>query len=479
MKIKCCFSFLLVLAISFFQVGRAQAQTVLPQIIIDNLTGMINSDVPMEATLTIVNGDESGGNPRQETYTCLVNHRGATSLYYDKKSLEIAFIDAESGQDKDVNLFGLCEGINKWNLDAVASDRSHIRNRMAMDLFNSYARLPYKTNYGSRYGIVGKFVEVWIGGQYEGLFCLTDKVNRKLLRCKKSQKGQVYGALYKCGNYANGAYLDPYESKPEEGMDEWNNWDKKYPKESTVEAWLPLQSLFDIPWDIVSDEAYVSTVCQHFYWDNLVDIYLLSLVIGQGDFGYKNSYLACQDFTVDQRFVVVPWDMDHSFGSTWAGVYLDEPATLRGQTNLWRVRPFLRLLENDQHGFLTSLAKRWEQLRDGPLSVKSVESIMNGYATLLDETGGWQRDRTKWNFNPVTLYETAQQEVDYMMEWYRKNHQQLTQLLKPYLPSAVMETTRTLPLDQGNWYDLLGRSVRPADLRKDIYIHNRKKILNR
>ena len=65
--------------------------------------------------------------------------------------------------------------------------RSHwhrVRNRLAMDLFNSYSRLPYSTSYDGRHGIVGNYVEVWTEGHYAGLYCLTDRVNRKLLGCK-------------------------------------------------------------------------------------------------------------------------------------------------------------------------------------------------------------------------------------------------------------------------------------------------------
>ena len=84
------------------------------------------------------------------------------------------------------------------------------RNRLAMDLFNSFSRLPYSTAYEGRHGINGSYVEVWTEGRYSGLYCLADRVNRKLLGGKKMKGGAKGGALrgivYKCKSYDKGCY---------------------------------------------------------------------------------------------------------------------------------------------------------------------------------------------------------------------------------------------------------------------------------
>ena len=410
-------------------VEMATAQT-LPRIDLTALGDTLSEETPVTATFTITYYDTATAGQQQESYSCRVNHRGATSMLYDKNSMEVHFVDS-AGDDLDVNLLGIRTGLDKYILDAVAADRSHMRNRVAMDIFTSFARLPYSTDYDRRYSTVGRFVEVWIEGEYEGLFCLSDPVNRKLMDCKKPQNGLVRGVLYKCGSYGDGAFLESDGTAPD-SSDEWNAWSMKYPNDPSPAAWQPLQQLMNAPWDSVADSAYAALVGEHFYMDNLVDVYLFVVMLGIGDFGYKNCYLACPNTQSDSRFVVVPWDLDHSIGSTWNACYMNTPVTLRGQSNLWRVRPYRRLLEDEASGFYEALAERWYALKDGPLSTDSVSAIIQGYATLLDSTQAWQHDREKWNDIPIHFYETAQQEANYMIQWYQSSHARLTELLEPY-----------------------------------------------
>ena len=52
------------------------------------------------------------------------------------------------------------------------------------------------------------------------------------------------------------------------------------------------------------------------------------------------------------------------------------------------------------------------------ISIASVSKLINDYAQSLDESGAWQRERELWNYNPVTIDETASEAAKYMTEWY-------------------------------------------------------------
>ncbi len=442
-----------------------------------NLKGTINTDEAVEATVTITSTDKATGQTLEQRHRCRVKYRGDTSLYFDKKSMKISFLQDQGDEEKDVDLPGLGRRDHSCNLDAAAVDRSHIRNRVAMDLFNSFSRLPYTTAYDGRHGIVGNYVEVWIEGRYSGLYCLTDRVNRKLLGGKKMKGGVVHGIVYKCISYVKGCFFLSDGTEPTEGSNNWNGWEVKYPNEYPAHVFSPLRKAIDAPWDTVTDEAYDDLVRQHFYWDNLVDVYLLSLVAGVSDTGYKNSYLSCADYTTDQRFVITPWDMDHSFGETYWGVPLMDLSTLKGQANWINTWPFKRLMASRTTAFLTALADRWTALRDGVLSVENVTQRIFGYADLLDQSGAWQRDREQWNYNPVTLGPTARQEAEYMAEWYRANHQRMDQLLLPHQSADIREASTDTMGHSPFVYDLQGRKVQSTAKKKDIYIFGNKKIL--
>ena len=477
---------ILLLGSTYFLYAQPTGIT-LPKVCIDNLKGTLTKEVPVEANFTINYTDEATGQPREEQFRCLVSYRGATSIKFDKKSIKIAFLKQEGDEELDVRLPGLERTTDKYNLDAAGIDRSRIRNRMAMDLFNSYSRLPYATDLSGRHGITGTYVEVWTEGHYNGLYGLTDRVNRKLMGGKKMKNGVLRGVVYKCKAFGNGCFLMADDTQPTEGSNAWNAWEVKYPNAYPVDVWKPLQDLMDVPWDTEPDATYVSLVRQHFYWDNLVDLYLLTLVIGGADAGYKNSYLSLPDYTADQRFVITPWDMDYSFGATYCGTPLIDTSTLLGQSNWSKVRPFKRLLQNADFGFLAALADRWTELRNGPLSVESVSQLIYSYADLFDRTGSWLHEHEAWNYNPVTLGTTAQEEAAYMVEWYQANHRELSELLTPYQTNGINLTPGPSPNGEGNavvWYDLQGRRVNTSQfsiphspLKKGVYINGNKKML--
>ena len=88
----------------------------LPKVSIDNLKGTLTKEVPVEATFTINYTDEATGQPREERFRCLVSHRGATSIKFDKKSIKIAFLKQEGDGELDVRLPGL-ERRREWEAE--------------------------------------------------------------------------------------------------------------------------------------------------------------------------------------------------------------------------------------------------------------------------------------------------------------------------------------------------------------------------
>ena len=132
-------------------------------------------------------------------------YRGATAMGKSKKAYAIKLRD-EAGNSVDRSFFGL-RNDNNWILDAMAIDRIRMRNRVNFDTWNAMSRTPYDTKYDGRNGTLGFFVEVFVNGEYHGLYCMTDKVNRKLLGVDKAKedadgKPIINGVMYKCAEWA-------------------------------------------------------------------------------------------------------------------------------------------------------------------------------------------------------------------------------------------------------------------------------------
>ncbi|MBR4428904.1 MAG: CotH kinase family protein, partial [Clostridia bacterium] len=191
-------------------------------------------------------------------YNCLVKYRGASSTKFDKKSLAFKLVNKD-GSKFEANILNLRKD-DGWILDAMAIDRIRMRNRVCFDLWNELNRLPYETDYNGRSGTVGMFVEVFINGEYIGLYCLTDRINRDLLGLKKpdTTDGQVNikGVMYQGINWKESWNLLSYKDKPMDTLIR-NAFELEYPTEYPSEqAWRPLVNLIDFCSDSTSRDTF-------------------------------------------------------------------------------------------------------------------------------------------------------------------------------------------------------------------------------
>ena len=149
--------------------------------------------------ITIVDAEMRTEGRLMASFDCKLRYRGASSLKYEKKSFAIKLLDSD-GEDLDANVFGIRKE-NDWILDAMAIDRIRMRNRVCFDIWNEISKTPYKTDFDNRNGTLGYFVEVYLNGEYHGLYCMTDKIDRKLLGLKKAKE---LGAKYCIKNRKSG-----------------------------------------------------------------------------------------------------------------------------------------------------------------------------------------------------------------------------------------------------------------------------------
>ena len=234
-------------------------------------------------------------------FLCLLRHRGESTLKYDKKSFAVKLIDA-TGKDLDANIFGIRQE-NSWILDAMAIDRIRMRNRLCFDVWNEMSRTPYNTNTNNRNGTEGVFVEVFVNGEYTGLYCMTDKIDRKLLGLKKTKSDgdgdvMIRGLLYKGIGWGSGWNLRSYNADAATDKDTWNAWELQYPDDYPgIATWQPLMDLMDYCSNKTTDDEFVQSYEDWFYPDNLADYVVFTLALNVGDNLYKNTFLSTVDIT--------------------------------------------------------------------------------------------------------------------------------------------------------------------------------------
>lgn len=353
---------------------------------------------------------------------CKVKYRGNTSIRYDKKSFTIQVVDGQ-GEELNVNLFGLRRD-KTWVLDAMAVDRIRMRNRVNFDVWNAMSRVPYDTELDRRNGTVGLFVELFINGEYHGLYCFTDKVNRKLLDLKKPRvddKGQpiIRGVLYKGREWSSATRLRGYETDTT-WQKKWNGWELAYPEDYPCEeAYLPLVRFIDYCAKS-SNEQLQTDIPKWFYMDNLRDYMVFLLSQGILDNLFKNAYLSVVDKSKGNRMLITPWDLDCSLGGSWDGSYYTNPIW---EGFILSAELPRRLWEGNVAGFKGLVYDRWQALRQTVLSEEAFCGRLDAYARMFEESGAWERECAKWNGNPVPLKRNISEELDYVKDWYHRNSQ--------------------------------------------------------
>ena len=385
-------------------------------------TSRVVSETFVDASIEIADYQRRT-DPSSDTvsYRCLVRYRGNNSLSFNKKSYAVKLVD-DNGNDLDAPVLGIRKE-NSWILDAMAVDRSRMRNRVCFDIWNRMSHTPYETKYGNRNGTAGCFVELFINGDYWGLYCLSDKIDRKLLGLKKAEQTStgmaLKGLLYKGINWESGYDLLSYKDDPDVEDGKWNAWELQYPQEfSTLETWQPLMDLIDFCSHATSDSDFLAHYHDYFYVDNLTDYVVFTWAMNVGDNGYKNTFLSVPDITQGHRFLVTPWDMDMSLGGYWDGTYYD---VATDASFYWSRAPYNRLLMNNLDKFLDRVVERYKECLYGILSEQRVMSDMRRYAAQLMLSGAWKREVEKWSGDPVPLKKSLFDELDYIAGWYWRN----------------------------------------------------------
>ena len=410
-------------------------------------------------------------------YHCKFRIRGGTSTAFDKKSFAVKLLD-DNGEDLDTNLLGIREE-NSWILDAMAIDRTRMRNRVCFDVWNALSVTPYDTDYGGRNGTEGVFVEVFINKDYHGLYCLTDKVDRKLLGLKKAQvddEGNVTtrGLLYKGNEW--GDYTDIWLLGYEEADTDttaWNAWELQYPEDyPSQDAWQPLMDLIDFCSEATSDEEFLENYQDWFYADNLADYALFTMALNVGDNAYKNTFLSVKNISKGHCFLLTPWDMDMSLGGNWDGSYYEALASIRPYNS---VAPYNRLMSRNLDNFTQLLAGKWEEYGETLFSCDDIARRLDGYAETFVSSGAWKREYAKWNGNPVPLCEDIADELAYVKDWYEQNHEHLGQQMGTIITTGISDVSAQQ--DIGEVYALDGR--RTGMLRKGVYIARGRKVVVR
>tara|TARA_B110001469_G_scaffold126895_1_gene145849 strand:- start:901 stop:2079 length:1179 start_codon:yes stop_codon:yes gene_type:complete len=292
-----------------------------------------------------------------------IKQRGGSSIGYPKKSYTVKL-------SKKIILYGLREN-KSWVFTSSYLEKSLMRNILSYDLFRSWDT----NNFAPKI----ELIEFFHNDNYEGIYQLTEKVDRSSLRINKKAEGVIFKD---CAVFSK-TYIEPQTGE--------TYYHQKYPDPKKYDATLLMDSIKEFILNS-TDSVFAKEMEQEFDIQNIIDWQIMIMLSNNGDAVYKNFYLYRE--SKKAKFKIALWDYDSGFGRD-----TDNELNLVKTTSHWERNSLLdRLYNQDVNNYQERLHTRWKVLREsGKISVDDFESRVNKLALQLEPFVG--RNFTRW---PVT-----------------------------------------------------------------------------
>jgi hypothetical protein len=299
-----------------------------------------------------------------------------------------------------------------------------------------------------RYASRSKFCEVVLNGEYNGVYVLLEKVKRDVNRVniKKLEPPDT------SGNALTGGYIIKIDKTDGETTDGWYSdylpfpqtqykiyYQYHYPKPEDIAASQKLYIknrifFFETVMKYNSDIADSATgYPKYIDTDSFVDFILTNEVTKNVDAYRLSTYLYKNRDDINPKIFAGPvWDFNLGFGNAdyyegwktegWQIEFLTDFQNIPDWESF--LTPFWWRKLYDDTKFRNKVYVRWQYLMTRSLSTTKILSYVDSLATLLDESK--TRNFEKWpvlgiyvwpNPYPYYLFQTYQEEIDYLKSW--------------------------------------------------------------
>jgi hypothetical protein len=354
-----------------------------------------------------------------------IEYRGSSSMMFPKKNFGLE-TRTPAGDDSAVSLLGMPKE-SDWVLHGPYSDKSLVRNFLAYDLARNMGHYAPRT----------KFCEMFIDGQYQGVYVMLEKIKRDSSRVAISKLETDYvsghaltgGYIIKIDRSADGSYTDGWFSpfigtgNSSQGpffayhYPKWQDIvqkQKDYIRQKITTFELALQGAqYRDPY--IGYRAFIDV-------NSFIDYFILVEMSKNTD-GFRLSTFLHKDR--DDRDPLIHmgpvWDYDLAFGNA---NYLDAFNTYGWNyiipSDGWGTPFWWSKLISDPY-FANLLNCRWHSLRQDVLSETSLMELINVYLGAIDSAG--YRNFDKWPIHGVYIWpnqffgNSYEEDIAYMKQW--------------------------------------------------------------
>ncbi len=376
-----------------------------------------------------------------------IEYRGAGAMRYPKKPYNFKLYDS-AGEKREAEILNI-RNDNSWILDAMYLDMARMRNRVCFDLWNTFNK-PYYVNEKPKAmsGTRGHYVEVFVNGEYMGLFVLSDRIDRK-----QYQIEQNGGYIYKAKGWTQACYLQGY-TKPSNDDYYWNSAEIEQEYPDADDGQKPNFNHMADFIDFVSKTSkteFSAKFAERIDENSVIDTFIfLNLILGYDNAG-RNTFWIFRNVNESKKVMHGLWDLDGVLGRDWnrvstsatVGWYYGNNPTPSG-TNYFKL--FKRIIDGDVEGLQQKIYDRWVALKDNELAPAKFNALVDYYAEQQITSGARDREIARWReaetkdaatgtdgwIHYSDNYGDVEWEVKYMKSWYNDRMKKLDKLMATF-----------------------------------------------
>ena len=395
----------------------------------------------------------------QDSLPCLnyvgrigIELRGSTSQDHNKKPYGLETRMNDDSTNRNVSLLGM-PAENDWVLNALNDDRSYLRDCLSYTLGRRMGRYAPRT----------KYCEVFVNGNYRGLYYLTEKIkiddNRVNIAQMESTDNAAPdftgGYIIKADKLTGGdteAWTTPAHDYYEDVNYIYHN---PKPEQITAAQGAYIYTVFDklqfamnnSNWSIANGYPSIIDI------PSWVDYMIMGELSSNVDIYQKSTF-----FYKDRRGKLCAgplWDFNLTYGND-LGVSWGNG---RSGYNVWQFdnndntgSEFWYQLFHEPH-FQCHFAQRWHELTDngGPLCYDSVCVIIDSLKAVVDLVVSRDKQRWGYSFNHTQNINSMKQWLQQRYNWINNQLASVSPCADPELPSLVISKIHYHPVSTNGY----------------------------
>ncbi|MBS6396518.1 MAG: CotH kinase family protein [Clostridiales bacterium] len=317
------------------------------------------------------------------------NIRGNASKRFEKLGYRLEFFYDDGSEGRDISLLGMRED-NDWQLKAMYSDRSKLRDKLSIELWN---RIAEQTETKADDGCHMEYLELIINGEYRGLYGLVEPTDYKSLGLDKT-RDLIYKAA--ADEWPNDSLFDVSEAEQSfvcAGISIRQADKTFYPG-----IWDPFRTFWNHGYEMESQED-LEVLYGCIDRQNFIEYDLYYNAIAGMDNRFKNIIYSTV-MESDGTYLIrrIPWDQNYSWGDDFDPEEGDIKNIVYNPdlAEKWLNEEVFRNMQAYDTALPGDMYATWKSWRETFLKEDIWKSYAREQMDYLVDSGAFARDTKKW-----------------------------------------------------------------------------------